>query len=130
MHCLLGQNGAGKSTLIKVLAGVHQPDAGELHWAGAPVSFGIPQAAMKAGIATIYQELDLVDELSVAENIYLGHEPRTAGFVRRGPVRREPARSWPGWGTPRSRCGARSASCRRRPSRSSAWAGRCPTTPG
>jgi ribose transport system ATP-binding protein len=87
VHCLLGQNGAGKSTLIKVLAGVHKPDAGELWWAGEQVSFGSPQAATRAGIATIYQELDLVDELSVAENIFLGHEPRRAGFVRRSRMR-------------------------------------------
>ena len=88
VHCLLGQNGAGKSTLIKVLAGVHRPDGGEIAWLDQPASFPNPQAAMKAGIATIYQELDLVDGLSVADNIFLGHEPRTAGFVRRASVRR------------------------------------------
>jgi ribose transport system ATP-binding protein len=88
VHCLLGQNGAGKSTLIKVLSGVHRPDEGHVEWLGSPVSFADPQAAMRAGIATIYQELDLVDDLSVAENIYLGHEPRRAGFVQRGAMRR------------------------------------------
>jgi ribose transport system ATP-binding protein len=88
VHCLLGQNGAGKSTLIKVLAGVHRPDAGEIVWDGQPVAFASPQAAMRAGIATIYQELDLVDDLTVAENVFLGHEPRTAGFVHRGPGQR------------------------------------------
>ncbi len=87
VHCLLGQNGAGKSTLIKILSGVHQPDAGRLEWDGQQVRFTSPQAAMKAGIATIYQELDLVDGLSVAENIFLGHEPRTLGFVKRGVMR-------------------------------------------
>ncbi|WP_030434563.1 sugar ABC transporter ATP-binding protein [Actinoplanes subtropicus] len=91
VHCLLGQNGAGKSTLIKVLAGAHRPDAGQIWWRGETVTFADPQSAMSAGIATIYQELDLVDELSVAENIYLGHEPRTAGFVRR-PAQRRAAR--------------------------------------
>ncbi|GIH15544.1 sugar ABC transporter ATP-binding protein [Rugosimonospora africana] len=85
VHCLLGQNGAGKSTLIKVLAGVHRPDAGDIVWDGQPVTFPSPQASMRAGIATIYQELDLVDDLTVAENVFLGHEPRTAGFVHRGP---------------------------------------------
>jgi len=89
VHCLLGQNGAGKSTLIKVLAGVHRPDAGQLVWDGEPASFNSPHAAMRAGIATIYQELDLVDELTVAENVFLGHEYRTAGFVHSGPARRE-----------------------------------------
>jgi len=83
VHCLLGQNGAGKSTLIKVLSGVHRPDEGRIEWLGQPVAFANPQAAMRAGIATIYQELDLVDDLSVAENIYLGHEPRRFGFVQR-----------------------------------------------
>jgi ribose transport system ATP-binding protein len=84
VHCLLGQNGAGKSTLIKVLAGVHRPDAGEIEWLGEKVEFHTPQAAMKAGIATIYQELDLVDEMSVAENVLLGHEPKRLGFVQTG----------------------------------------------
>jgi ribose transport system ATP-binding protein len=89
VHCLLGQNGAGKSTLIKVLAGVHRPDSGSVLWHGAEVSFSGPQAATKAGIATIYQELDLVDDLTVAENIFLGHEHSAAGFVRRGRMRAE-----------------------------------------
>jgi len=89
VHCLLGQNGAGKSTLIKVLAGAHRPDEGEIVWLGQPAAFPNPQAAMKAGIATIYQELDLVDGLSVADNIFLGHEPRSVGFVKRGQVRRQ-----------------------------------------
>ncbi|RKR87620.1 monosaccharide ABC transporter ATP-binding protein (CUT2 family) [Micromonospora pisi] len=89
VHCLLGQNGAGKSTLIKILSGAHQPDSGQVEWLGEPVSFANPQAAMKAGIATIYQELDLVEDLSVAENAFLGHEPRRLGFVRRGRMERQ-----------------------------------------
>ncbi|MEU1527852.1 sugar ABC transporter ATP-binding protein [Streptomyces fagopyri] len=88
VHCLLGQNGAGKSTLIKVLSGAHQPDDGTIGWRGEPVALRSPIAAMRLGIATIYQELDLVEGLSVAENVHLGHEPTTAGFVVRGKAAR------------------------------------------
>jgi ribose transport system ATP-binding protein len=88
VHCLLGQNGAGKSTLIKVLAGVHQPDEGSISWQGEEVRLANPIAAMRLGIATIYQELDLVDGLSVTENIYLGHEMSTLGFTNRADAQR------------------------------------------
>ncbi|MEV0585768.1 sugar ABC transporter ATP-binding protein [Nonomuraea sp. NPDC050310] len=84
VHCLLGQNGAGKSTLIKILAGVHRPDQGEIVFQGEPISPANPHQALRLGFATIYQELDLVDGLSVAENIFLGHEHARFGFTRRG----------------------------------------------
>ncbi|WP_062213301.1 sugar ABC transporter ATP-binding protein [Streptomyces sp. NBRC 109706] len=91
VHCLLGQNGAGKSTLIKVIAGAHQPDTGRIGWKGEDVTLNNPVSAMRLGIATIYQELDLVTHLSVAENVHLGHETSTAGFVRRAVARERTA---------------------------------------
>ncbi len=83
VHCLLGQNGAGKSTLIKVLSAAYQPDEGEITWNGERVRLASPVAAMRLGISTIYQELDLVPGLTVTENIYLGHELSRGGFTRR-----------------------------------------------
>ncbi len=83
VHCLLGQNGAGKSTLIKILSASYQPDEGTIWWDGAETQFAHPQAAIDAGIGTIYQELDLVPGLTVTENIFLGHEVATGGFIRR-----------------------------------------------
>ncbi|TQJ31170.1 sugar ABC transporter ATP-binding protein [Microbacterium sp. SLBN-146] len=83
VHCVLGQNGAGKSTLIKTLAGVHKPDSGEISWQGERVDIATPEAAIELGIATMYQELDVVDGLTIAENIFLGHELARGGFTRR-----------------------------------------------
>jgi ribose transport system ATP-binding protein len=91
VHCLLGQNGAGKSTLIKVLSGAYKPDSGRISWLGEEVAFSAPISAVKQGIATIYQELDLVDGLSVADNIFLAHEYSSAGFVRGGETRQAAA---------------------------------------
>src|SRR3954453_3989945 len=100
VHCLLGQNGACKSTLIKVLAGVHQPDEGRITWNGNDVRLSHPQAAMDAGTATIYQELDLVEGLTVAENIFLGHEQGRLGFSRRAAPPRASAGFVPRLGHP------------------------------
>ncbi len=77
VHALLGENGAGKSTLIKIVSGVYEPDVGTLSVSGSKVSFKSPLEAQAAGIATIYQELLLFPELTVAENIFMGHPPRT-----------------------------------------------------
>ncbi|MGP3535969.1 sugar ABC transporter ATP-binding protein [Microbacterium sp. RD1] len=89
VHCILGQNGAGKSTLIKTLAGVHRPDEGALLWRGETVDIPDPQAALELGIATMYQELDVVDGLTIAENIFLGHELSRGGFSRRSEAARQ-----------------------------------------
>src|SRR6218665_3587086 len=75
VHCLLGANGAGKSTLMKIIAGAHPPNAGEIRIDGNVVQFRSPQDARRAGIAMIYQELDLVPQLTVEENLLLGHVP-------------------------------------------------------
>ena len=76
VHCLLGPNGAGKSTLIKCVSGAVEPTSGEILFLGEPLPTGDPAGSLKRGVATIYQELDLVADLSVAESIFLAHEPR------------------------------------------------------
>ncbi len=83
VHALVGENGAGKSTLIKVVSGVHRPDAGIIRMDGREVVFHSPHEAQAAGIATMYQELSLYPELSVAENMFMGHAPmRKAGRIQ------------------------------------------------
>ncbi len=76
VHALLGENGAGKSTLIKIMSGVYQPDEGVMTLDGGTIAFNSPQEAQDRGIATIYQELLLFPELTVAENIFMGHAPK------------------------------------------------------
>ncbi len=93
IHALLGENGAGKSTLIKIISGVYRPDSGEIRFEGQPVHFNNPREAQALGIATIYQELSLYPELTVAENIFMGHAPRGRwGTVDWGAMRREAQR--------------------------------------
>jgi rhamnose transport system ATP-binding protein len=77
VHALLGENGAGKSTLIKIISGVYPPDTGDLEVDGKAVRFASPGEAQAKGIATIYQEFSLYSELTVAENIFAGHMPRS-----------------------------------------------------
>src|SRR5215213_4516727 len=74
IHALVGENGAGKSTLVKVVAGVHRRDAGELLLDGEPVDFGSTAESKAAGVAVIYQEPTLFPDLSVTENIFMGRQ--------------------------------------------------------
>jgi rhamnose transport system ATP-binding protein len=89
VHALLGENGAGKSTLVKILAGVYQPDSGQLLVSGEEITLHGPAAARAAGIAVIYQEPMLFPDLTVAENIYMGRQPVRAGRrIDRGAMNR------------------------------------------
>lgn len=86
IHALMGENGAGKSTLIKVLTGVYERDAGETRLEGRPIFPKSPREAEAAGISTVYQEVNLIPHLSVAENICLGRQPTTLGKIRWGAI--------------------------------------------
>ena len=87
VHALMGENGAGKSTLIKALTGVHPRDAGEAVLAGDVIHPRSPREAEAAGISTVYQEINLIPDISVAENICLGRQETTLGFIRWGSIR-------------------------------------------
>jgi simple sugar transport system ATP-binding protein len=88
IHALMGENGAGKSTLIRVLTGLCRPDVGSIGVLGRPVRPRSPRDAERAGISAVYQEVDLIPTLSVAENICLGRQPTRLALIRRGAVRR------------------------------------------
>jgi ABC-type sugar transport system ATPase subunit len=81
---LIGENGAGKSTLMKILSGVYQPDGGEIVLDGQTVTLHSPRQAQELGISIIYQEFNLMPNLTVAENVFIGREPNSGGFVNRG----------------------------------------------
>ncbi|TDC99625.1 sugar ABC transporter ATP-binding protein [Nonomuraea deserti] len=98
VHALVGENGAGKSTLIKVFTGVYQPDGGELRHQGEPAAFGTPMDAQRAGISTIYQEVNLVPMMSVARNLLLGREPRRFGVIDAAAMNGEAERVLAGYG--------------------------------
>ena len=83
IHALLGENGAGKSTLIKVLTGVEHPDAGKIELNGQAIQVRSTQHSQEIGISTVYQEVNLCTNISVAENIMLGREPHRFGSIDR-----------------------------------------------
>lgn len=92
VHAFVGENGAGKSTLGKIVAGVFPPDQGDLVLRGAPVAFRSPREALERGIAMVAQEVALVSQLTVAQNVFLGAEPRRAGIIDRGSLAEQFAR--------------------------------------
>lgn len=90
---VLGDNGAGKSTLIKILSGLYRPDAGEIVLDGRPVAFASPREARAAGVSTVFQDLAIVDKMSIARNFFLGAEPhgesdRSSSLIRGGRPRK------------------------------------------
>jgi simple sugar transport system ATP-binding protein len=93
VHALMGENGAGKSTLIKALTGVYTIDSGRVEIDGVETQFATPAAAQHAGISTVYQEVNLVPNLTVAENMLLGREPRRLGRIDRREMNRRSATS-------------------------------------
>ncbi|HYO38081.1 MAG TPA: sugar ABC transporter ATP-binding protein [Nocardioidaceae bacterium] len=89
VHGLVGENGAGKSTLMKLLAGVHQPDEGTITVAGETRHFSHPVQAQAAGVSTVFQEFNLLPDRTIAQNIYLGREPRRGPLIDTGRMRRD-----------------------------------------
>ena len=98
VHALIGQNGAGKSTLIKILTGACRKDAGSIRFEGRDIEFRAPIDAQAGGISTIYQELNLIPLRSLAENIFIGREPRRFGLIDWGRIERESAAILAGFG--------------------------------
>src|SRR5687767_5112743 len=92
IHALVGENGAGKSTLMKILAGIYQPDSGQVYLRGEPVSLGSPLQARQAGVSIVSQELALFPHLSIAGNIFANREATRAAGILDKPAMRASAR--------------------------------------
>jgi len=84
--CLCGDNGAGKSVTIKIVSGIHPPDGGQIYWRGAPVQIHTPKDSAALGIATVYQDLALCDNLDIVQNMFLGRESTRWGSLNEGPM--------------------------------------------
>ncbi len=98
VHALMGENGAGKSTLLKILGGAYIPSSGTLQIGEQTMAFKCAADSIASGVAVIHQELHLVPEMSVAENLFLGHLPTRFGVVNRGLLRKQAlacSRAWP-----------------------------------
>ena len=95
---LLGENGAGKSTLVKTLTGVYQPDGGRIELDGIPISPTDTAHAQRLGIGTVYQEVNLLPNMSVADNLFIGHEPRRFGLIDRAAMTRQAQAIMAGYG--------------------------------
>ena len=119
VHALLGENGSGKSTLLKILSGQVQPDSGAIAFAGEPTSFRDPTDALRQGIATVTQETTLAPDLSIAENIFLGHRMVRRGRLHR--LARDPPARARGARAARSRPRSRACPCAGSGPTSSRW---------
>lgn len=89
VHAIMGENGAGKSTLIKVLTGVYHRDDGQIKFSGKQINVRSPKQAEAIGISTVFQEVNLLPQLSVAENLCIGREPKTAGIISWSKARKQ-----------------------------------------
>lgn len=94
VHALMGENGAGKSTLIKVLTGVYRPDGGRIELEGKHIAPRTPPDAQRLGVSAVHQEVNLIPQLSIAENIFLGRQPMRLGRVDWNRSAQAPRKRW------------------------------------